>query len=121
MSQLAQLPDGTKSVKIASERLTLSYIDPLRATQLLALHGYTIGQPDTPVNSTNLPVVVALSGTINVDTIPTVTEKFPQTETDPVNELVVFHDENDQSQLSGIMAIIKNDIDLPARQMIMRQ
>jgi general secretion pathway protein D len=118
MSQLAQLPDGTKSVKIASERLTLSYIDPLRATQLLALHGYTIGQPDTPVNSTNLPVVVALSGTINVDTIPTVTEKFPQTETDPVNELVVFHDENDQSQLSGIMAIIKNDIDLPARQMI---
>ena len=118
MSQLAQLPDGTKSVKIASERLTLSYIDPLRATQLLALHGYTIGQPDTPVNSTNLPVVVALSGTINVDTIPTVTEKFPQTETDPVNELVVFHDENDQSQLSGIMAIIKDDIDLPARQMI---
>lgn len=118
MSQLAQLPDGTKSVKIASERLTLSYIDPLRATQLLALHGYTIGQPDTPVNSTNLPVVVALSGTINVDTIPTVTEKFPQTETDPVNELVVFHDENDPSQLSGFMAIIKNDIDLPARQMI---
>ena len=118
MSQLAQLPDGTNSVKITSERLTLSYIDPLRATQLLALHGYTIGKPDTPVNSTNLPVVVALVGTTFVDAIPAVAEKFPQTETDRTNELVVFHDENDPSQLSGIMATIKNDIDLPARQMI---
>jgi general secretion pathway protein D len=116
--QLAQLPEGTNSVKIATERLTLSYIDPLRATQLLALHGYTIGKPDTPVNSTNLPVVVALSGTTNVDTVPAVTEKFPQTESDPTNELVVFHDENDPSQLSGFMATVKNDIDLPARQMI---
>ena len=118
LSQLAQLPEGTNSVKIASERLTLSYIDPLRATQLLTLHGYTIGKPDTPVNSTNLPVVVALVGTTNVDTIPAVAEKFPQTETDPVNELVVFHDENDPSQLSGVLATIKNDIDRPARQMI---
>ena len=118
LSQLAQLPEGTNSVKIASERLTLSYVDPLRATQLLALHGYTIGKPDTPVNSTNLPVVVALVGTTNVDTIPAVAEKFPQTETDPVNELVVFHDENDPSQLSGVLATIKNDIDRPARQMI---
>jgi general secretion pathway protein D len=116
--QLAQLPEGTNSVKIATERLTLSYIDPLRATQLLALHGYTIGKPDTPVNSTNLPVVVALSGTINVDTVPAAAEKFPQTESDPTNELVVFHDENDPSQLSGFMATVKNDIDLPARQMI---
>ena len=118
MSQLAQLPDGTNSVKIASERLTLSYIDPLRATQLLALHGYTIGKPDTPVNSTNLPVVVALVGTVYTDTVPALATKFPQTEADPTNELVVFHDENDPSQLSGVIATVRNDIDLPARQMI---
>ncbi len=118
LSQLAQLPEGTNSVKIASERLTLSYIDPLRATQLLALHGYTIGKPDTPVNSTNLPVVVALVGTVYTDTVPALATKFPQTEADPTNELVVFHDENDPSQLGGVIATVRNDIDLPARQMI---
>ena len=117
LKQLAQLP-GTNTVKIASARLTLSYIDPARATQLLALHGYTIGQPDAPVDAAKLPVVVALSGTANLDTVPPVAEKFPQTETDPVNELVVFHDENDPSQLSGFMATVENDIDRPARQII---
>ena len=55
---------------------------------------------------------------LNTDTVPEIATKFPQTETDPVNELVVFHDENDPSQLSGFMATIKNDIDRPARQMI---
>ena len=117
LNQLAQLP-GTNTVKIASARLPLSYIDPARATQLLALHGYTIGKPDTPVDVAKLPVVVALPGTSNLEIVPKVEEKFPQTETDPVNELVIFHNENDPSQLSGFMATLKNDIDRPARQII---
>ena len=117
LNQLAQLPD-TNAVKIVSERLTLSYIDPARATQLLALHGYTIGKPDTPVDPTKLPVVVALPGTPYLETVPKVEEKFPQTETDPVNELVVFHNENDHSQLSGLVTTLKNDIDRPARQIM---
>ena len=117
LNQLAQLPD-TNAVKIVSERLTLSYIDPARATQLLALHGYTIGKPDTPVDPTKLPVVVALPGTSYLETVPKAEEKFPQTETDPVNELVVFHNENDHSQLSGLVATLKNDIDRPARQIM---
>ena len=117
LGELAALKT-TNDVKVVSKRITLSYIDPVRATQLLALHGYTIGKTEETVDPTKLPVVVALPGTANVDTIPPLTEKFPQTETDPVNELVIFHDENDPSQLSGFMATLKDDIDRPARQII---
>ena len=70
MSQLAGLPDGTKSVKVVSKRIALSYIDPARATQLLALHGFTIGKVDAPIDRSGLPVVVALVGSANVNTVP---------------------------------------------------
>ena len=117
LGELAALKT-TNDVKVVSKRITLSYIDPVRATQLLTLHGYTIGKTEEAVDPAKLPVVVALPGTANVDTIPPLTEKFPQTETDPVNELVVFHNENDHAQLSGLVATLKNDIDRPARQIM---
>ncbi|MDP7010622.1 MAG: hypothetical protein QF685_04520 [Verrucomicrobiota bacterium] len=117
LSELANLP-GTNAVKVASKRITLSYIDPTRATQLLGLHGYTISKPDAPVDPTKLPVVIALPGTTFHETVPATAEKFPQTETDPLNELVVFHDENNPAQLSGLVMILKNNIDKPARQII---
>ena len=118
MSQLAKLPDGTNSVKIVSKRIALSYIDPARATQLLALHGFTIGKVEAPIDRTSLPVVVALAGSANVNTVPKAEEQFPQTETDPVNELVIFHDENDPSQLSSVISALQKHVDLPARQII---
>ena len=118
MSQLAKLPDGTNSVKIVSKRIALSYIDPARATQLLALHGFTIGKVEAPIDRSSLPVVVALAGSANVNTVPKAEEQFPQTETDPVNELVIFHDENDPSQLSSVISALQKHVDLPARQII---
>ena len=65
-----------------------------------------------------LPVVLALPGTINLETIPKAEDKFPQTETDPANELVVFHNENDPAQLSGVLSTLEKHVDLPARQII---
>ena len=117
LSELANLP-GTNTVKVASKRITLSYIDPARAAQLLALHGYTIGKTDAPIDPVKLPVIVVLPGTTFHETVPKGEEKFPQTETDPLNELVVFHNENDPAQLSGLIATLKTDVDKPARQII---
>ncbi|MFP6874849.1 MAG: hypothetical protein VCA55_15225 [Verrucomicrobiales bacterium] len=117
ISELSRLPAGG-TVKIASRRVALSYIDPLRATQMLALHGYTIGKADAVIDPAALPVVIALPGTTFHETVPKVEEKFPQTETDPLNELFVFHNENEPSQLSGLLEILGNEIDRPARQII---
>ena len=120
LSELANLPAGGTNavVAVASRRVTLSYIDPTRAVQLLALHGVTVGKPDAQVDPAKLPVVVALPGTVNLETIPKAEDKFPQTETDPVNELVVFHNENDPGQLSAVLAKLEQHVDLPARQII---
>ena len=64
----------------------------------------TIGKPEAAVDPARLPVVVAPPGTINLETVPKAEDKFPQTETDPANELVVFHNENDPAQLSGVLS-----------------
>ena len=117
LDELAEIPNAPKN-EIASKRITLSYIDPIRATQLLTLHGYTIGKPGEPVDPKNLPVIVPLPGTTFHEIIPKSEEKFPQTETDPLNELVIFHDPSIPSQLSGIIAKINTEIDKPARQII---
>ena len=117
LSELANLP-GTNAVKVVSKRITLGYIDPIRATQLLALHGYTIGKLEEPIDPAKLPVVIALPGTAFHETVPKAEDTFPHTETDPLNDLVVFHNENDPAQLSGLMATLKNDVDKPARQII---
>ena len=121
LSELSNLPGaGTANtnVVVASRRITLSYIDPARAVQMLALHGVTIGKPEAAVDPAQLPVVLALPGTTNLETIPKAEDKFPQTETDPANELVVFHNENDPAQLSGVLSTLEKHVDLPARQII---
>ena len=117
LDELTEIPNAPKD-EIASKRITLSYIDPIRATQLLNLHGYTIGKPGEAVDPKTLPVIISLPGTAFHEIIPKPEEKFPQTETDPLNELVIFHDPAIPSQLSGILAKIESEIDKPARQII---
>ena len=117
ISELSSIPNAAKD-EIESHRVALSYIDPTRAIQLLSLHGYTIGKPEDAVDPKTLPLIVPLPGTTFHDLIPKAEEKFPQTETDPINELVIFHNPRIPSQLSQILDKINNDIDKPARQII---
>ena len=117
LSELSNIPNAPKD-EIKSHRVALSYIDPSRATQLLSLHGYSIGKPEDAIDPKALPLIVPLPGTTFHDLIPKAEEKFPQTETDPINELVIFHNPAIPSQLSQILDKINNDIDKPARQII---
>ncbi len=109
---------GTNEVKVVSKRVTLSYIDPVRAGQMLSLHGFVVGKPEEKIDKTKLPVIVPLPSTTFHEAIPKVGEKFPLTETDPIGELVVFYDENQPGQISSVIATLREHIDVPARQII---
>jgi general secretion pathway protein D len=109
---------GTNEVKVVSKRVSLSYIDSVRAGQMLGLHGFTIGKLEEKVNQAGLPVIVPLPSTPSHESIPKAGEKFPLTETDPIGELIVFYDENQPGQISSVIATLREHIDVPARQII---
>ena len=103
---------------MTSERIRLSYVDPARCTQLLQLYGVSIGSPSTPVDPKKLPVVVPLPTTKFHETIPDHEKVFPQTEVDPINELLLFYDPSLPEAAGKIRRIIKEQVDLPARKIM---
>lgn len=109
---------GTNEIKVVSKRVTLSYIDPERAGQLLGLHGFTVAKAEGQLDKTKLPVTVPLPSTKFHEAIPKDGEKFPLTETDPIGELVVFYDEDQPDQVSSVITTLRKHIDVPARQII---
>jgi general secretion pathway protein D len=116
-------PQGLGSVeqgeiKMVSERIRLSYVDPDRCAQLLNFYGVTIGDAKKPVDIEKLPVVVAVPETDFHETIPDHEKAFPQTETDPINELLLFFDPASPEAAGEIRRIIKEQIDLPARKIM---
>ena len=84
--------DEQDEIEMVSERIRLSYVDPVRCAQLLNFYGVTIGDSKKPVDIEKLPVVVAVPETDFHETIPDHEKVFPQTETDPINELLLFFD-----------------------------
>jgi len=82
-----------EEIDIASERLRLSYVDPVRCIELLKLYGVSVGSPSQEVDRTKLPVVVPMPETKFHETIPDHAKAFPKTETDPINEILLFYNE----------------------------
>ena len=101
-----------------SERIRLSYVDPSRCAQLLNFYGINIGDPKKPIDPTQLPVVVAIPETVFHETIPDHEKVFPQTETDPINELLLFFDAAAPEKAGRVRRIIQEQIDLPARKIM---
>ena len=52
------------------------------------------------------------------ETIPDHTKVFPQTETDPINEILLFYDEQKPEETGRVRRIIREQIDLPARKIM---
>ena len=115
-----QNSENTRGVEIEmkSERIRLSYVDPSRCAQLLNFYGVTIGDPKKPIDPTQLPVVVAVPETAFHETIPDHEKVFPQTETDPINELLLFFDAAVPEKAGRVRRIIQEQIDLPARKIM---
>ena len=115
-----QNSENTRGVEIEmkSERIRLSYVDPSRCAQLLNFYGINIGDPKKPIDPTQLPVVVAIPETVFHETIPDHEKVFPKTETDPINELLLFFDAAAPEKAGRVRRIIQEQIDLPARKIM---
>lgn len=115
-----QNAENTRGVEIEmkSERIRLSYVDPSRCAQLLNFYGINIGDPKKPIDPTQLPVVVAIPETVFHETIPDHEKVFPKTETDPINELLLFFDAAAPEKAGRVRRIIQEQIDLPARKIM---
>ena len=105
-------------IEMKSERIRLSYVDPSRCAQLLNFYSVNIGDPKKPIDPAQLPVVVAVPETAFHETIPHHEKVFPQTETDPINELLLFFDAAAPEKAGRVRRIIQEQIDLPARKIM---
>ena len=107
----------SRRAEAVSERIRLSYADPARCTQLLQLYGVTIGNPSAAIDPKKLPVSF-LPPTKFHETVPDHEKVFPQTEVDPINELLLFYDPTMPEKAGRIRRIIKEQVDLPARKIM---
>ena len=114
----AQKAADDDPIDMESRRLRLSYVDPTRCTQLLKLYGITVGSPTAAVDPKKLPVVVALPETKFHEVVPAQSGNFPRTETDPMNELMVFYDSSEPSQFGRVVRLVREKIDMPARKIM---
>ena len=110
--------ESNQEIEIVSERIRLSYVDPLRCVELLKLYGVNVGNPSQAVDRTKLPIVVPMPETKFHETIPDHTKVFPKTETDPINEILLFFDEQKPEDTGRVRRIIREQIDLPARKIM---
>ena len=121
LSVCANITEGLNQhadIKMNSDRIRLSYVEPGRCIQLLKLYGVRVASGVEPINRGELPVVVALPETKFHETIPDHEKVFPHTETDPINEILVFYDAENPSSVGRIREIIDEQIDLPARKIM---
>ena len=105
--------------ELASRRIRLSYTDPSRCIEMLQLYGVVVGKAGEAVDTASLPAVVAQPSTAQHDILPGIGKTFKQTDADPIGELLVFYDSDQPEQFSRILRIIRRDIDLPARQIML--
>jgi general secretion pathway protein D len=110
--------EGDDEIEVASERLRLSYVDPVRCIELLKLYGVSVGSLSQKVDRSNLPVVVPMPETKFHETIPDHAKAFPKTETDPINEILLFYNEQKPEETGRVRRIIREQIDLPARKIM---
>lgn len=103
---------------IATQRMRLSYTDPKRCLEVLKIYGINTGIPGNAIKKEQLPVVVAIPSTALHETIQDVNKSFPLTDADPLNELLIFYDRAQPSQLSRVVRMIREEIDVPARQIM---
>ena len=78
----------------------------------------TIGNPSAAIDTKKLPVDRSSSPTKFHETVPDHEKVFPQTEVDPINELLLFYDPTMPEKAGRIRRIIKEQVDLPARKIM---
>lgn len=116
---LGLAPQAARAGELVSRRVRLSYTDPARAVQMLQLYGIAVGAPGKPVNTKTLPTVVVQPSSAAHNMLPNIGGNFPATDADPIGELLVFYDVDKPEQFSRVQTLIRRDIDLPSRQIML--
>ena len=113
------LPQKATAGEMVSRRVRLSYTAPDRCIQMLQLYGFAIGQAGKPVNAKTLPTVVLQPSTQQHDILPKMGATFKFTESDPIGDLLVFYDVDQPEQFSRVLNVVRRDIDIPSRQIML--
>ena len=113
------LPQTASGGEMVSRRVRLSYTSPDRCIQMLRLYGISVGEAGKPVDAGGLPTVVVQPSTQQHEMLPQIGSTFRSTEADPIGDLLVFYDEDVPEQFSRVQTVIRRDIDLPARQIML--
>jgi len=116
---LGALPQNAQGGEMVSRRIRLSYTAPDRCIQMLQLYGFEIGQAGKPVNEKNLPTVVLQSSTKEHEILPKIGTTFKPTDSDPIGDLLVFYDVDQPEQFSRVLNVVRRDIDIPSRQIML--
>lgn len=103
---------------LTTRRIRLSYIDPARCLQMLNTYGVTTATAGKAVDPKALPVVLPVPGTKQYDLPVGASKNFPMTETDPLNELLVFYHPARPGQFSHVQELVETHIDVPAMQIM---
>jgi len=104
--------------QVEIQRMRLSYTDPQRCLEVLKIFGVNTGITGNAIKMEQLPVVVAIPSTAQHNIIPDTDKSFPLTDADPLNELLIFYDREKPAQLSSVVRMIREEIDIPARQIM---
>lgn len=102
---------------VVAEHIILSHTDPKRCLELLQVFGYRTVTAGKAVDPAALPAVMIMPSTKFYE-LPEPKKPFPQTDTDPVANLLVFYDSRHPEQLSEMLHRIRSVIDTPARQIM---
>ncbi|MFP4166632.1 MAG: ABC transporter transmembrane domain-containing protein [Opitutales bacterium] len=104
--------------ELNSKRIRLSHTSAERCLKMLDIYGINTGSPGNRIERGKLPLVIKVPPTDFHNTIAGMKENFPMTDSDPMNELVVFYDPDHSEQLRIVMRLIEEDIDIAARQIM---
>ncbi len=102
---------------IVADHVILSHTDPKRCLDMLRVFGYQTTEPGKPLDPGSLPCVMVMPASAAQD-LPDAKKPFPQTDTDPVTDLLVFYDNSKPEQLSEVVRRVRATVDVPARQIM---
>ncbi len=114
----AGVPAAPAPPNIVARPIQLSFTSPQRCIQLLQTFGFATGMAGKPVNAKRLPYIVAVPESKTVYLPNPKAQRFPTTETDAMEQLLVFFDKNHPEQYGEVLQKVRDSIDVPARQIM---
>jgi subfamily B ATP-binding cassette protein MsbA len=118
---------------LATRKLSLSYIGVSNCTQMLQRLGYNVAEGKQPAKMQNLPIVMPIPAAKNAGIVGntkygdpanrgrkgnSVEANLPNTAGAPMTKMLVFYDPARPEQFGRLRELVRDKIDVPARQIV---